>query len=260
MTSHRISTLPPLLVSVLSLSLLLTSCNNYERSESNAPRVPPYETGRCFLNAKKTEACGYGLYSYLLLGSAPNDSNRERYQRTVAAFLRFVPDIKDLESTQLPQRSLNVAYIPLIEEPLPVDIQLIEAKGDSPRIGELADWVILNYDYARARALLNAVPGGPHSAGPYFVSTIKPLSEVSSISEHYLYQDLSTVPPSIIDPWVREFIHQAGQERFWESRNVAQFALTLRKALAELTQASSEASRAWPQAKRELEKLISYKK
>jgi hypothetical protein len=222
--------------------------------------VISYETGRCFLKAKKTEGCGYGLYSYLLLGSAPNDSNRERYRRTIAAFLRFIPDIKDLESTQIPLRSLNVAYIPLAEDSSPVALEILEAKGDSPRIGELADWVLINYDYARARALLNAVPGGPHSSGPYFISTIKPLSEVSSISEHYLYQNLSSVPPGIIDAWVREFINQASQERFWESRNVAQFALKLRQAIAEFTQASSEAKHAWPKAKRELQKLISYKK
>lgn len=260
MTSHKVPLVPVLLISVLSLVLLLTSCARSSPDSSPAARVAHYETGRCFLKAKKTEACGYGLYSYLLLGSAPNDSNRERYQRTVAAFLRFVPDIKDLESTQLPLRSLNVAYIPLVEDPYPLDIELVQAKGNSPRIGELADWVLLNYDYARARALLNAVPGGPHSSGPYFVSTMKPLSEVSSISEHYLYQDLSTVPPAVIEAWVREFINQAGQERFWESRNVAQLALTLRKSLAEFTQASSEARRAWPRAKKELEKLISYKK
>jgi hypothetical protein len=175
--------------------------------------------------------------------------------------LRFVPDIEDLESSELPIRSLNVAYIPLVDatEQSKIDVALFRAKGDSPKTEDLAQWVLLNYNYARARALLNAVPGGPHSSGPYFVSTIKPLSGIPSISENYLYQDLSSVPPSIIEPWVREFITQAGQERFWESRNVAQFALTLRKSLAEFVLASSEARRAWPKAKKELEKLISYK-
>jgi len=262
MTSHKTPLAAALLISLLSLSSLLTSCAKYQRSPSeSSPARVTYETGRCFLKAKKTEGCGYGLYSYLLLGSAPNDTNRERYRRTIAAFLRFVPNIEDLESTQLPLRSLNVAYILLAENPSPpLEIEIAQAKGDSPRIGELAEWVLLNYDYPRARALLNAVPGGPHPSGPYFVSTSKPLSEVSSISEQYLYQDLSSVPPGIIDAWVREFIHQAGQERFWESSNVAQLALNLRKAVAEFTQASSEARHAWPAAKKELAKLISYKK
>jgi hypothetical protein len=161
MTSHKISLAPALLISALSLSLLVTSCVLYQRSPSSPATVTSYETGGCFLAARKTESCGYGLYSYLLLGSAPNDSNRERYLRTIAAFLRFVPDIKDLESTRLPLRSLNIGYIPLVESPSLLHNEVLQAKGDSPRIGELADWVLLNYDYARARALLNAVPRWP---------------------------------------------------------------------------------------------------
>ncbi len=256
MTSHKMSLAPALLISVLALSLLSSSCLS---GPAPSPSIITRETGRCFLKAGKSEACGYGLYSYLLLGSAPNDLNRERYRRTIAAFLRFVPDIADLEGAQMPPRSLNIAYIPLVQDQSPVDKEILNARGDSPRIDELANWVLLNYDYARARALLNAVPNGPHSSGPYFVSTIKPLSEVSSISENYLYQDLSTVPHNIIEPWVREFISQAGKEHFWEPRNVAQFALTLRKALAEFTQASSEARTAWPTANEEIAKLISLK-
>jgi hypothetical protein len=258
LTFRRLSALLPL----LCFSLLLGSCQHAcSLGDKSANAPPPHETGRAFLPGKRSEACGYGLYSYLLLGSPPTDLNRERYLKTIAAFLRFVPDIRDLEATEIPIRSLNIAYLPMLDqsEQSPIDPAVLETKGDSPKIEELAQWVLLNYNYPRARAFLNAVPGGPHSSGPYFVSTVKPLTGIESISEQYLYQDLSSVPAGIIDPWVREFITQAGQERFWESRNVAQFALKLRKNLGEFVQASSEARRAWPLAKKELEKLISYK-
>jgi len=181
--------------------------------------------------------------------------------KTIAAFLRFLPGIEQLEMTGMPIRSINVAYIPLVDarEQSKIDEVVLQAKGDSLAISALANWILLNYNYARARSLLKALPNGPHSLGPYFVSTSKPLSGIESISEHYLYQDLSTVPPAIIEPWVREFISQASHEQFWEARNVAQFALKLRKNLAEFVEATSEARRAWPRAKKELGELISYK-
>ena len=123
----------------------------------------------------------------------------------------------------------------------------------------LANWVLTNYNYARARAFHNSVPDGPQLEGPYFVSTLKPLTGIDVISERYLFQDLSSVPPDIIAPWVKEFMAQASQEQFWEGRNAAQFALKLRKSIALLAMGSSQSKTAWPKAKQELEGLIKWK-
>jgi hypothetical protein len=79
------------------------------------------------------------------------------------------------------------------------------------------------------------------------------------ITEQYLFQDLSSVPADIVVPWVKEFIGQAAQERFWEARNAAQFTLKLRQSVALLATGSSDAKRPWPQAKKELESLIEWK-
>jgi hypothetical protein len=259
MTYRTVVLTHALTLSLFVLSVLLGSC---QRADYQTNRIIQRETGRCFLTGKRNEDCGYGLYSYLLLGSVPSDANRERYVKAIAAFLRLTPDIKDLERSNIPVRALNIAYIPLVdvEEQSPIFEATYQAKGDSPLMDDLAKWVLTNYNYARARAFLNSVPGGPHLDGPYFVSTLKPLTGIEAISEQYLYQDLSSVPPDIIAPWIKEFIAQAGQEQFWEGRNAAQFALKLRKSIALLAMGASQSKNAWPKAKEDLESLIEWKK
>ena len=44
----------------------------------------------------------------------------------------------------------------------------------------------------------------------------------------YLFQDLSSVPPHLAASWVREFLNQAAQERFWEEKTAVQLAQRLR--------------------------------
>lgn len=248
-------------ICVVCLCLLLYCASCSERSRP-AYAPPLRETGRCFLSGRGNEECGYGLYSYLLLGSAPSEASRDRYLKAIAAFLRFTPDIRDLEGAGMPKRALNITYVPLVDrvEQTSTPDEVREAKRDSILIDELAKWVITNYNYARARVLLSSVPGGPHLDGPYFVSTLKPLSGIETITEQYLFQDLSAVPPDIIAPWIKEFISQASQEQFWEGRNAAQFALKLRQSIALLAQGASESNKAWPQAKKALASLIEWKK
>jgi hypothetical protein len=45
----------------------------------------------------QSEAAGYGLYSYLLLGAPPSESSRDRYLKAIDPYLTLVPDVADLE-------------------------------------------------------------------------------------------------------------------------------------------------------------------
>jgi len=125
---------------------------------------------------------------------------------------------------------------------------------------DFSKWVLRNYNFSRARAFLNSIPGGSHLDGPYFVSTLKPLTGITSVTEHYLFQDLSSVPADIITPWIKEFIDQAAREEFWEARNASRFTLKLRNAIAHLAAGTSEGNKAWPAAKKAIGKLIEWKK
>jgi len=95
-----------------------------------------------------------------------------------------------------------------------------------------AETVIADYDFARAQVFLQRL-SGPHADGPYIVSTPQPLSQYSRLPDERLYQDLSTVPPRLVRLWIREFILQARQERFWVVRGREQFVIRLRTTLGQ---------------------------
>jgi hypothetical protein len=176
------------------------------------------ETGRSFLAKGKNEEKKYGLYSYLLLGAPPTASNRERYVKTIDAFLGSIVEISALED-YIQRSKLNITYLPVVDVPT-----------SKPSV----DWILEHYDYARARALLNPLPGSLRE-GPYFISAMTPLDSGAAPKE-YLFQDLSAVPANadLISWWVREFLNQAAQERFWEPRTGGLLVLKLRTTIAAL--------------------------
>jgi hypothetical protein len=176
-------------------------------------------TGRSLLVKGKKEVAGYGLYSYLLLGSRPVDSSRERCLTAVRAYLAGMEDVTKLQD-YIPAPKLNVAYLP-IETPAPADVT--------------AEWLLEHYDFARAAALLQALPGDL-TEGPYIVSVLKPLA-LDNRPSQYLFQNLSGVPAKssdLVSWWIREFLHQAAQEHFWEPKTAELLVVKLRTTIAVL--------------------------
>jgi hypothetical protein len=76
--------------------------------------------------------------------------------------------------------------------------------------------------------------GAPYLQGPYFVSTTTPLSGQATLTDHYLYQNMSSVPSELVILWVQEFMQQSAQKNFWQKRQGPQAALKLRTAIATL--------------------------
>ncbi len=170
------------------------------------------ETGRFFLVAGQAEAPGYGLYSYFLLGAPPSEASRERYLKALEAYLSLIPDVVSLEE-YVPRAELNIFYLPVRTAPT----EPVTAQG-----------VLESYDYARARSVLRGLPG-QNRDGPYIVAALRPMSGATAgTPSSYLFQDLSSVPPHLAASWVKEFLNQAAQERFWEAKKGAQFAQRLR--------------------------------
>ncbi|RPI04237.1 MAG: hypothetical protein EHM71_13830 [Zetaproteobacteria bacterium] len=202
-------------------------------SPSPAPSPPGIrsrETGSAFLLSDRTEMTGYGLYSYLLFGSPPGAAVRERHLKALEAFVGLIPDIAELER-YIPTRELNIAYVPLTTDP-----------GRQAT----ADRLFAHYDYARARSVLRLIPGG-NREGPYIVSVLRPLGGTAGAAASpnpYLFQDLSTAPPHLVASWVKEFLNQAAQERFWEERSAERFALKLRVTVGVLGAALPEVKKA----------------
>jgi hypothetical protein len=187
--------------------------------------APARETGSALLAAGARESEGYGLYSYLLLGAPPTAATRERQLRAIDAFWSVVPAIRALEQ-YVPKAELNVAYVPVTS-----------ASG----AGVSAEWILEHYDHARARSLLRFL-SGVNRDGPYLISTLRPLN--AAATEQLLFQDLSSVPPHLAASWVKEFLNQAAQERFWDQRSGARLALKLRVTVGILGEGLPEVKKA----------------
>jgi hypothetical protein len=173
---------------------------------------------------------GYGLYSYMLLGSA--GGSRERYVALAAAWASTLQDVGEFVANAIPRSRLNVTYL------------LEEVIAPTPLA---AEWLVDHYNYTRARIFLDKFPGSRLGDGPYIVSVPTPLSTASRVSGDFLFQDLSTVPPSLIGPWVKEFVAQAAQENYWQPQAMDQMVLKLRTdigiaalALPDVKKAASE--------------------
>jgi hypothetical protein len=108
---------------------------------------------------------------------------------------------------------LNITYLPVLTT---------VTDDDEP-----AD-LLARYDYSRAKALLSKLPGQLLASGPYLISTLGPLSQMSSVSGNYLLQDLRRVPPGLVDVWFSEFEAQASLQEFWKKRMMPNIVLELR--------------------------------
>lgn len=179
------------------------------------------ETGRDFLINGEDEAKGFGLYSYVLLGSEPEGESRERYLSGLEAYLRF-PGVAALE-LYIPRNELNITYLPLRA---PADDEFLQALIISD-YRSASEWLMRNYDYARARAILRRLPGDNRD-GPYLVSFSEPVREGLSVSRPYIFQNQSWVPPQLISHWVNEFLNQAAQQDFSNTRGSQQLVLKVR--------------------------------
>src|SRR5262249_552440 len=145
------------------------------------------------------EEDGYGLYSYLLFSSPPRDTARERYRQAIAAYLDTFR-LVDEYAVHFRPAELNITYLPLRRRPA----------TSRPSV----NWVLENYDYARAGAFLAKLTT-PHLEGPYIVSHLNtPLSETSVVNL-YLDQDLSSVPARLVALWVKDFEARVGAGRSW---------------------------------------------
>ena len=184
-----------------------------DRSASSPGSGFTRETRSAMLLKGKKEEEHFGLYSYMLLGSPPNSSNRERYQKFLESFLTTVLIYQPLNRYFTPQQ-LNVVYVPV--------------ETDVPGRFEV-QWILDNYDYERARFLLGSVPG-IHGDGPFIVSSNHPLEGPGHNPKPYLLEDLTTIPLSIVDFWVKQFRIQTAQER-WDTATLSGVALRMRTAI-----------------------------
>jgi hypothetical protein len=194
------------------------------------------ETGWSLLRSGRKEETGYGLYSYVLFASRPTKDTRERYLKALEAYIALAESVQSLERAGIARRELNITYVPVTRLP--------------PEDRPTPEWLLENYDFARARALLRLFPGD-YRDGPYIISVLGLLSG-DQFSGNYLYQNLSAVPPRIVLDWAKAFMNQAAKVRFWEPRTAERLSLQLRTVVAQLAVAQ-------PMVRGAMKELIEWK-
>ena len=97
------------------------------------------ESGREFLIRDAPEISGYGLYSYLLFGSPPTETTRDRYLKTPGGLILAFCKISALLKSHYRPDQLNITYLPM------------EAPAND---GVNAAWLLDHYNFAKARSLL----------------------------------------------------------------------------------------------------------
>lgn len=191
---------------------------------------PRFAPARSFITPDQSEKASHGLYRYLLFGSRPTAANRDRYVKAIRAYMNIIARLEQSESLRSPEQ-LNVTFLPLSSLPdRAVDISADKLLDDY-------------YDFVEARRLLDRLPHRLLLRGPYIVSLREPLSTVSVASGDYLLQNLSRVPPYLVEWWVELFLEQASRERFWEQNFVTAFIRDLRTSVAVLAEGVPELRR-----------------
>ena len=213
--------------------------------ERSAPANPdttaaaPRSTARTFLAPEMKEEAGYGLYSYLLFGSPPTAGTQLRYLKAMQACLTMIPAVGELRKYK-PAGKLNVTYVPV----------KVRA-SDAPT----AEWLLSNYDFARARVLLDLL-SSRYQTGPYLVSVLTPLSQLQAIPQDHSFR---TCPSFRLNRtiscswWIRAFLNQAAQEQFWKPQTGELLTLKVR------TMLSVEAA-ALPEVQKQLANWIAWAK
>jgi hypothetical protein len=195
-------------------------------------------TGRDLLFAGEAERPGHPLYSYLLFAGASTGEREERrrFRAAIEAFVAQVASAEALEEGGAAREEINIFYAP-------VTAFLADATPDSLRRHfaerSMADQVALllqHYDRARAEVLIGRMRLTGN--GPYIVSLLRPLTrEAVAAEEAFLVQDLSGVPPELVELWVVEFKRQVVQEATQSPEHLRRLALSLRTQVAVLAEA-----------------------
>lgn len=208
--------------------LSLTGCLSYNLQPMGSIKMTGEKIPvRDYLVGTDQEGKGYGLYSYLLFSSPPDSSSRARYEMAVEAYLRLL-SAEDIKEQRVPSYRMNVTYLFLRNEPSPEVLRCLKAgciDADNKQIKIAIDWIVANYNYPRAAALLMRLPD-TSGGSLYIFSNSTPLFQKGDLSA-YVIQDLSSTPVGVIRPWVKEFLTYSEQEPFGTKKDIRRLALHL---------------------------------
>lgn len=138
----------------------------------------------------EAEDSGFDRYTYLLFRRPPSPEVRPRFASAASFFVR-------LRRVMMRAREADgvVMYLPVDTRP-PSETALRDTS-----------WIFEHYNYGRAGDVLGRLrPAG--NDGPYLVISPVPLSRADSA----VVNDMSTVPPHLIEPWIKHSLFMVADE------------------------------------------------
>lgn len=193
------------------------------RSGGDSEKRSTFFSGRSFLSKGNKEKKNYGIYSYILFPQRPDSSNYQVYSQVIRAYLNKVENVDDIER-YVQRIKVNIVYFP-VKGPIE---ELQHIKGEEER----TNWLINNYDYARAKFFISKIQKENLYKGPYIVSCKESLSDCKPLKKDYLLQDLSHVHQKVVSLWVSEFLKQSSDLNYWDDTSVDNFTNEIRNAIA----------------------------
>lgn len=187
-------------------------------SATTNPTCIQRATGVALMASYEHEIAGYGLYSYVLLTHYPSDAERPRYLALLKAMVAL-PTAAGLQQS-LEAACVNITYLLVKSSPSDWEQKSIEGR---------ADYLIDNYDYARAAAI-SATLSQVGNVGPSIVSFLHPIN-FHEPPRPALISDLSHAQPTLIADYVQVFKDRVAKPQFWAPDVLSQFALGLRNIL-----------------------------
>ncbi len=179
-------------------------------------------TGQALLVDDQAETTGYGLYSYVLFESPPTAETKPIYLAVISACVKEFPDLGGLAQKYRPE-SLNAMYIPVTQT----------------ITGPKAEEILQQYNYKRAKTILDQLSNVQRNGGPYLVSSLGPVS-IGNRASPFVFQDLSAVrlvssqegQEQMAYEWVLDFVDRVSnpQSSAWNRTTLENFGDELREA------------------------------
>jgi hypothetical protein len=139
--------------------------------------------------------------------------------------------LQEAGTSSFARQQLNITYIPVTGSP-----------GTKPT----PEQVLAAYDYEGALKVMQMQrPQSSPLKGPYVISSLVPLTDATAQSKAFIFQDLSSVPQTLIPLYIRDFEAQASQERSWTSDTMDRFLLAVRTAVGRVANEGGAAAPAF---------------
>lgn len=173
------------------------------------------------------EERGYGLYSYVVFRSRPSEKTRPRYVAVIKAIVERVERTDQMIAVGYEREELNAIYFPVMRRP-----------SRSASVAEIAEWIIDNYDFARAKRILDSIES-ISGDGPFLLASLSPLGSGLRATTNGFMTDLGRASDETAPLWTRHFIAVSCIPQQWNRTSLERAMLSVRDYISTVAMAGA---------------------